>query len=110
MPMFRMLMMLQDLLGGAGRSLTTVYVNEVFPSEIRVSGFGWDSGLGRIVLVDAPVATQLLASAVGVAHAIAVSAFIWIRFLIGFLILHETVGAEIDDRVVLVPAFEGAWE
>jgi len=101
LPMFCLLMMLTGLLAGALWSLSIVYVNELFPTEIRASGFGWSSGLGRIVSICAPIVTQTLAGAIGVAHAIAVSAFIWIPLLIGYLISHETVGTEIGDRVLL---------
>jgi MFS transporter, putative metabolite:H+ symporter len=104
--MFCLFMMLTGLLGGALWSLSIVYVNELFPTEIRASGFGWSSGLGRVVSVGAPIVTQALAGAFGVAHAIAVSAFIWVPLLIGYLISHETVGTEISDRVLPMAGFE----
>jgi MFS family permease len=100
LPMFCLPTMLTGLLGGAMWSLSIVYVNELFPTEIRASGFGWSSGLGRVVSIGAPIVTQALASAVGVAHAIAHSACIWIPLLIGYWISHETVGLEISDRVL----------
>jgi len=106
LPMFCLLMMLTGLLAGAVWSLSIVYVNELFPTEIRASGFGWSSGLGRSVSVGAPMVTQALAGAIGVAHAIAVSAFIWITLLIGYLISHETVGTEIGDRVLPMEILE----
>jgi len=98
--MFCLLMALTGLLGGAIWSLSIVYVNELFPTEIRASGFGWSCGLGRILSIAAPMVTQALAGAIGVAHAIAASAFIWITLLVGYLISHETVGIEIGDRVL----------
>jgi MFS family permease len=101
---FCLLTTLAGLLSGALWSLSIVYVNELFPTEIRASGFGWSSGLGRIVSIGAPMVTQALAGVVGVAHAIALSACMWIPLLIGYWISHETVGLEIGDRVLPMPA------
>lgn len=75
------------------------YVTEIFPTEIRASGFGWSAGLARIVSIAAPITTQMLASAIGVAHAIQVSAIIWLSLIVGYLISHETRGTELADRV-----------
>jgi MFS family permease len=110
LPMFCLLMTLTVLLSGAVWSLSIVYVNELFPTEIRASGFGWSSGLGRIVSIGAPMVTQALAGVVGVAHAIALSACVWLPLLIGYWISHETVGLEIGDRVLPMPAREVASE
>lgn len=76
-----------------------VYVNEIFPTEIRATGFGWSVGLGRIVSIAAPIVTQTLAASIGVAHAIQLSASIWISLIIGYWLSHETRGTEIADRV-----------
>jgi MFS transporter, putative metabolite:H+ symporter len=108
LPMFCLLTTLAGLLGGVLWSLSIVYVNELFPTEIRASGFGWSSGLGRIASIGAPMVTQALAGAIGVAHAIALSACIWAPLLIGYWISHETVGLEIGDRVLPMPAREVA--
>jgi hypothetical protein len=48
-------------------TLGIVYVNEMFPTEIRATGFGWSVGLGRIVSIAAPIVTQTLAVSIGVA-------------------------------------------
>ena len=71
-------------------TLGIVYVNELFPTEIRASGFGWSAGLGRIVSIAAPIVTQVLASSLGVGHAIQLSSFIWLSLIVGYLISHET--------------------
>ncbi|WP_407932564.1 MFS transporter [Acidiphilium iwatense] len=76
-----------------------VYVTEIFPTEIRASGFGWSAGLARIVSIAAPVMTQVLAGALGVAHAIQVSAVIWLSLIVGYLISHETRGTELADKI-----------
>ena len=75
------------------------YVTEIFPTEIRASGFGWSAGLGRIISIAAPVTTQMLAGAIGVSHAIQVSAVIWLSLIVGYFISHETRGSELADRV-----------
>ena len=80
-------------------TLGIVHVNEQFPTEIRASGFGWSVGLGRIISIGAPVATQMLASSIGVAHAIQLSSFIWLFLIIGYWMTDETRGSEIADRV-----------
>lgn len=75
-----------------------VYVNELFPTEARAGGFGWSAGLGRVVSIAAPVVTQALSRSIGVAHAIEVSAAIWLTLVVGYLISHETHGVELMDR------------
>jgi ABC-type sulfate transport system permease component len=84
-------------------TLGIVYVNEMFPTEIRATGFGWSVGLGRIVSIAAPIVTQTLAVSIGVAHAIQLSAFIWLSLILGYWLSHETRGTEIIDRVVKRP-------
>jgi MFS transporter, putative metabolite:H+ symporter len=81
-------------------TLGIVYVNEMFPTEIRATGFGWSVGLGRIVSIAAPIVTQTLAVSIGVAHVIQLSAFIWLSLILGYWLSHETRGTEIVDRVV----------
>ena len=92
-------------------ALGIIYVNEQFPTEIRASGFGWSVGLGRIVSIAAPVVTQMLAGSIGVAHAIQLSALIWLSLIVGYWISHETRGTEIADRVgrrpEMVPSMPG---
>jgi putative MFS transporter len=80
-------------------ALGITYATEIFPTEIRASGFGWSVGLARIVSIAAPVMTQVLAGAIGVAHAIQVSAAIWLCLIVGYLISHETHSSELADRI-----------
>jgi ABC-type sulfate transport system permease component len=67
------------------------------------TGFGWSVGLGRIVSIAAPIVTQTLAVTIGVAHAIQLSAFIWLSLILGYWLSHEMRGTEIVDRVVKRP-------
>jgi putative MFS transporter len=85
-------------------TLGIVYVNELFPTEIRASGFGLSAGLGRIVSIAAPIVTQVLASSLGVAEAIQISAAIWLLLIVGYFISHETRGLELEDRVAQLDA------
>lgn len=101
LPVFCMFAATVGFIGAAEWTLGIVYVNELFPTEIRASGFGWSAGLGRIVSIAAPMVTQVLAGSMGVAHAIQVSGLIWLPLIVGYMISHETAGLEIEDRVML---------
>ena len=79
-------------------TLGVVYVNELFPTEIRATGFGWSAGLGRIVSIAAPLVTQALSVRFGVAEAIQISAVIWASLIVGYALSSETRGSDIADR------------
>ena len=79
-------------------TLGVVYVNELFPTEIRATGFGWSAGLGRIVSIAAPLVTQALSVRLGVAEAIQISAVIWASLIVGYALSSETRGSDIADR------------
>src|ERR1700730_8614472 len=103
LPVFCVLASVGGCVIGFEWTLGIVYVNEMFPTEIRATGFGWSVGLGRIVSIAAPIVTQTLAVTIGVAHAIQLSAFIWLSLILGYWLSHETHGTEIVDRVVKRP-------
>ena len=103
LPIFCVLASVSGFVIGFEWTLGIVYVNEMFPTEIRATGFGWSVGLGRIVSIAAPMVTQTLAASIGVAHAIQFSAFIWLSLILGYWLSHETRGTEIVDRVVKRP-------
>jgi len=51
---------------GAANTATHVYASELFPTEIRASGYGWTSNLlGRITEIAAPVAMGLMIGQTG---------------------------------------------
>ena len=56
-----------------------------------------------LISIAAPIVTQTLANSIGVAHAIQLSAFIWLSLILGYWFSHETRGTEIVDRVVKRP-------
>lgn len=78
-------------------ALGVVYVNELFPTEVRATGFGISAGLGRVVSVAAPVITQSLSAYIGIADAIKLSSVIWAPLIIGYYISGETRGEELSD-------------
>jgi putative MFS transporter len=78
-------------------SLGVVYVNELFPTEIRATGFGVSAGLGRVVSIAAPIVTQTLSGYIGIADAIKLSSVIWAPLIIGYYISAETKGEELAD-------------
>lgn len=80
-------------------ALGIVYVNELFPTEVRAGGFGTSAGMARIVAISAPIVTQVLASTIGVAHAIEISSVVWFALICGYFISHETHGTELADRL-----------
>src|ERR1700730_13984060 len=67
LPVFCVLASVGGFVIGFEWTLGIVYVNEMFPTEIRATGFGWSVGLRRNVSIDAPIVTQTLAVTIGVA-------------------------------------------
>jgi putative MFS transporter len=57
----------------AGNSATQVYASELFPTEIRATGYGWTTNLaGRVTEVVVPTAIGLLIAPLGIPGAIAI--------------------------------------
>lgn len=57
---------------GAGNSATHVYASELFPTEIRATGYGWTTNLfGRITEVAMPITIGMLIAPLGIPGAIA---------------------------------------
>ena len=60
---------------GAGNSATHVYASELFPTEIRATGYGWTTNLGgRITEVFIPTVIGMMLGSLGIPGAIAVVA------------------------------------
>jgi len=60
---------------GAANTATHVYASELFPTEIRATGYGWTTNfVGRLTEVATPVAIGLLVAPLGIPGAIAVVA------------------------------------
>ncbi|MFI5314558.1 MAG: MFS transporter [Myxococcota bacterium] len=60
---------------GAGNSATHVYASELFPTEIRATGYGWTSNLaGRVTDIAVPIGIGFLIPSLGIPGAIALVA------------------------------------
>lgn len=60
---------------GAANTATHVYASELFPTEIRATGYGWTTNLaGRVTEVATPIAIGYLIAPLGIPGAIAVVA------------------------------------
>jgi len=60
---------------GAANTATHVYASELFPTEIRATGYGWTTNLmGRVTEVATPIAIGVLVAPLGIPGAIAVVA------------------------------------
>jgi putative MFS transporter len=73
------------------------YVNEIFPTTVRGSGFGLSVGAGRIVSVAAPTIGGALASGMGLGGGFKIAACLWILLVIGFIIGPETKGKKLEQ-------------
>jgi MFS transporter, putative metabolite:H+ symporter len=73
------------------------YVNEIFPTAVRGSGFGLSVGAGRIVSVAAPTIGGALASSIGLGGGFKIAACLWVLLVIGFIIGPETKGKKLEQ-------------
>lgn len=73
------------------------YVNEIFPTAIRGSGFGLSVGAGRIVSIAAPTIGGLLAGSMGLGGGFKIAAALWVLLIIGFLLGPETNRKSLED-------------
>lgn len=84
---------------GAANTATHVYASELFPTEIRATGYGWTTNFaGRVTEVLTPVAIGMLIIPLGISNAIAVVA---IGPVIGAVLVlryaPETVGLTLEE-------------
>ena len=82
-------------------TLGITYVSEIFPTEVRGSGFGMSVGFGRITSIFAPIISGALASSLGLGGAFKIAAFVWILFIVGFALGRETKGMSLEDIEVM---------
>ena len=97
---------------GAANTATHVYASELFPTEIRATGYGWTTNLvGRVTEVATPVAIGLLIVPLGgIPEAIAVVA---VGPVLGALLVlryaPETRGLTLEEiQVALARSQKGA--
>jgi MFS family permease len=61
---------------GAGNSATHVYASELFPTEIRATGYGWTTNLfGRVTEVAVPLLVGTFIATLGISWSVTVVAF-----------------------------------
>ena len=90
--------------GGIGGSwaIGMVHVAELFPTEIRGSGYGWSVALGRFPSIFAPVAIGWLASLTpgGMGDAMKYSCVVLLFALVAYIFGPETLDQTDADHVV----------
>ncbi|MEE9281953.1 MAG: MFS transporter [Myxococcota bacterium] len=84
---------------GAANTATHVYASELFPTEIRATGYGWTTNLvGRVTEVLTPMAIGLLIVPLGISWSIAVVA---VGPILGALLVlryaPETMGLTLEE-------------
>ena len=80
-------------------SIGQTYVAELFPTEVRGTGFGLGVAFGRIPSIAGPVLTGTLIGSLGLATIAKWFAVLWLLYIVAFLVGPETRGrslAELD--------------
>ena len=73
-------------------SVGQTYVAELFPTEVRGTGFGLSVALGRIPSIAGPVLTGSLIGSIGLAPIAKWFAALWLLYIVAFLLGPETRG------------------
>lgn len=75
------------------------YISELFPTEVRGTGFGICVGGGRLASVVAPFAVSAGIAASGVTWPYFGFTFLWILTIVGYLLGPETAKQELEDKL-----------
>jgi MFS transporter, putative metabolite:H+ symporter len=78
-------------------SIGDTYIAELFPTEIRGTGFGISVGGGRVVSIAAPFVVGTAIAALGPSVPYLAMTGIWILTIIGYAIGPETAGKELEE-------------
>lgn len=73
------------------------YIAELFPTEIRGTGFGISVGGGRVVSIFAPFLVGTSIAAFGVEAPYLAMSGLWLLTIIGYLLGPETAGRELEE-------------
>lgn len=73
------------------------YLNELFPTRYRATGYGMGVGVGRIVSIFAPLITGALSSTLGFSWAFNIAMMGWVLAIIAYVLGPETMGRELED-------------
>ncbi len=82
-------------------SIGDTYIAELFPTEIRGTGFGISVGGGRVVSIFAPFVVGWAISAYGPAVPYFAMAAIWILTIVGYWLGPETAKKELEETGAL---------
>ena len=78
-------------------SVGQTYVAELFPTEVRGTGFGLGVAFGRIPSIGGPVLTGTLIGSIGLATIAKCFAVLWVLYIIAFLVGPETRGRSLEE-------------
>lgn len=84
---------------GGGWAVVNSHVSSAFQTEIRSAGFGWSSGLARILTIFCPTITTAIILGVGIHAGVDTAALVCILGIIGFILVRERRGVVEDDLV-----------
>jgi putative MFS transporter len=80
------------------------YIAELFPTEIRGTGFGISVGGGRVVSIFAPFLVGTAIALFGISVPYLAMAGLWLLTIIGYLLGPETAKKELEETGALVKA------
>jgi putative MFS transporter len=78
-------------------SIGDTYIAELFPTEIRGTGFGISVGGGRVVSIFAPFLVGWAISTFGLGAPYLAMAALWLLTIAGYLLGPETAGKELEE-------------
>ncbi|HEX4011660.1 MAG TPA: MFS transporter [Solirubrobacteraceae bacterium] len=78
-------------------SVGQTYVAELFPTEVRGTGFGLGVAFGRIPSIAGPVLTGTLIGSIGLATIAKWFAVLWLLYIVAFLAGPETRGRSLSE-------------
>ena len=97
LPLFIVLQTIAVGMLGYTWAVADVYVSELFPTQIRGTGFGLAVATGRLPAILGPTVTGLLITTVGLATVAQYFAVLWVLYVIGFLLGPETNGRTLNE-------------
>lgn len=80
------------------------YISELFPTEIRGTGFGISVGGGRVVSIFAPFLVGTSIAAFGISVPYLAMSGLWVLTIIGYLLGPETAKKELEETAAPVKA------
>ena len=78
-------------------SIGDTYIAELFPTEIRGTGFGIAVGGGRLVSIFAPLLVGWAIGTFGLGTPYLAMTALWLLTILGYLLGPETAGKELEE-------------